>query len=83
MRKIFKEIHTPARRVFVIGWIVIAAVVAASAVLYIGAGRVFDYYSSVEISEKMLASARPASIGVCVCALCLEYRAIHKKNSSN
>lgn len=83
MRKIFKELHRPARRVFVIGWIVIAAVVAASAVLYIGAGSVFDYYSSVEISEKLLASARPVSIGVCACSLGLEYRAIRKKNSSN
>ncbi len=82
MRKIFKEIHAPARRVFVIGWLIVAAVIIVSAVLYIGAGRVFDYYSSVEISEKLLASARPASIGVCVSALSLEYCSIRKQNSS-
>ena len=82
MKKIFREIHRPARRVFVIGWLIVAAVVIVSAVLYIGAGRMFDYYFSVEISEKLLASARPVSIGVCVSAIGLEYCSIRKQNSS-
>lgn len=81
MKRIFKEIHRPARRVFVIGWLIVAAVLAASAVLYIGAGRVFDYYSSVEISEKLLASVRPLAIAVCALSLGLEYRARHSKDS--
>lgn len=82
MKEIFKGLHRPARRTFVIGWLIVAAVVAASTVLYIGAGRVFDYYSSVEISEKLLASARPVSIGVCVSALGLEYYSKRNKSST-
>lgn len=83
MKKIFKDIHRPARRVLVIGWLIVAAVLAASTVFYIGAGRAFDYYSAVEISGKLLASVRPLAIAVCASSLGLEYRAIRKKNSSN
>ena len=64
MREILKNVHRPAKCVFVIGWIVVAAVVAASTVLYIGAGEIFDYYSAVALSEKLLTSARPISVAV-------------------
>lgn len=82
MKEIFKDIHAPARRVFVIGWLIVAAVLAASTVFYIGAGRAFDYYSAVEISEKLLASVRPLAIAVCASSLGLEYRAKHSKDSA-
>lgn len=83
MKKIFATVHRPARRVFVIGWLIVAAVLAASTVLYIGAGQLFDYYSAVEISESLLASVRPISIAVCLSSLSIEYYSKRKKDSSN
>ncbi|MBQ8016420.1 MAG: hypothetical protein IJ264_09590 [Clostridia bacterium] len=83
MKEILKRIHRPARRVFIMGWSVILAVLAASTVLYIGAGSLFDYYSAVEISEGLLASVRPISVAVCVSSLGVEYYSKQKKDSSD
>lgn len=82
MKEIFRGIHRPARRAFVIGWAVVAAVLAASTVLYIGAGRIFDYYSAVSLSEALLASVRPLSIAACGVSVSLEYRSKRKKDSA-
>lgn len=81
MKEIMKSVHRPAKYVFMIGWIIIAAVVAASTVLYIGAGEAFDYYSAVALSEKLLASARPVSVVVFAASTGIEYCS-KKKNSS-
>ena len=83
MRKIFASVHRPARRVFVIGWLAVAAVVLASTVLYIGAGAAFDSYTAVDISESLLAGSRPAAVAVCVSSLLIEYRSKQKSNSSD
>lgn len=82
MKKIFCSVHRRARAVFVIGWLIVAAVVAASTVLYIGAGTVFDYYSAVDLSENLLAASRPAAVAVCVSSLSVEY-CLKRKNSSS
>ncbi len=79
MKNIFKGVHRPARRVFISGWSVVLTVLAASTVLYIGAGSLFDYYSAVEISESLLASVRPISVAVCVSSLGVEYYLRQKK----
>lgn len=83
MKKIFATVHRPARRAFVIGWLIIAVILAASTVLYIGAGTLFDYYSAVDISESLLAGVRPISIVVCISSIGLEYYSTQKKDSSN
>ncbi|MBQ4604372.1 MAG: hypothetical protein IKK63_00815 [Clostridia bacterium] len=83
MREILKNVHRPAKCVFVIGWIVVAAVVAASTVLYIGAGEIFDYYSAVALSEKLLTSARPISVAVFAASTGIEYCLKKKSNSTN
>lgn len=83
MREILKNVHRPVKCVFVIGWIVVAAVVAASTVLYIGAGEIFDYYSAVALSEKLLTSARPISVAVFVASTGIEYCLKKKSNSTN
>lgn len=44
MKKILSELHRPARRILIIGGLLTAAAVAASAFLYFGAGRLLDYY---------------------------------------
>ncbi len=81
MKEILKNVHRPAKYVFIIGWIAIAAVVITSTVLYIGAGEVFDYYSAVALSEKLLTSARPISVGVFAASTCVEYCLKKKSNS--
>ena len=83
MKEILKNVHRSAKYVFIIGWIVIVAVVAASTVLYIGAGEVFDYYSAVSMSEKLLTAARPASVAVFAASTGIEYCLKRKKDSSN
>ncbi len=78
VKKIFSQIHQPAKFAFIIGWIVVIAMLAASTVLYVGAGRAFEYYSAVDISEKLLSLVRPVCIAVCLSSLALEYRSIHR-----
>ena len=81
MKEILKNVHRPAKYVLIIGWIIIAAIIAASTVLYIGAGEVFDYYSAVNMSEKLLTSARPVSVAVFAASTGVEY-CLKKKNDS-
>jgi hypothetical protein len=83
MKEILKNVHRPAKYVFIIGWIIIAAVVAASTVLYIGAGEIFDYYSAVDLSGKLLTSARPLSVAVFAASTGVEYCSKKKSNSSD
>lgn len=81
MKKIFSQVHRPAKRAFVMGWIIVIVMLAASTILYIGAGDCFDYYAAVDISEKLLAWVRPACIAVCSCSLALEYRSLRSENT--
>ena len=67
----------------IIGWLTVAVTVAASAVLYIGAGEVFDYYSAIGISENLLALSRPIAVVVCVFSLLIEYRSKQKNTPSD
>ena len=83
MKKVFTSLHRSSRITFVAGWLIIAAVFAASTVLYIGAGQFFDYYSAVDFSEKLLASARPISVAVCASSVGIEYYFKKKKHSSD
>lgn len=79
MKKIFSQIHRPAKRAFIIGWLIIFIMLAASTVLYIGAGDLFDYYTAVDISEKLLAWVRPVAVAVCLSSVALEYFSKNKE----
>lgn len=81
MKKIFSQIHRPAKSTFVIGWIIVFAMLAASTVLYIGAGNLFDYYIAVDVSEKLLAGVRPVAVSVCLSSVALEYFSKNKEKS--
>ncbi len=83
MKEILKNVHRPAKYVFITGWIIIAVIIAASTVLYIGAGELFDYYSAVALSEKLLTSARPVSVAVFAASTGIEYCLKNKSNSTN
>lgn len=74
-------IHRNSKRFLIIGSITVALVILASTVLYIGAGRLFDYYLATDISEKLLAASRPLSVAVCVGSVGIEY--FFKKKESN
>lgn len=79
MKKIFFSLHRSSKAVLVIGAIALISVLCASTVLFVGAGRMFDYYPAVEISEKLLAGVRPMSVAVSAGSLSLEYFAKKKK----
>lgn len=74
MKNILTQINSASKNIFIIGSFAVALVVAASAVLYLGAGTFWDYYKCIVASEKLLALSRPMSVTVCVTALLLEYR---------
>ena len=80
MKKVFSQMHRCAKNVFISGWIIVFIMLTVSAVLYIGAGNLFDYYISVYISEKLLAGVRPVSVAVCLGSLALEYYSKQKEN---
>lgn len=74
MKNILMQLHISSRLIFVFGWIAVVTIVLASAVLHFGAGSLWDYYSSVALSEKLLTMSRPASVAVCSASLLTEYR---------
>lgn len=67
------KIHPGARRFLIAGTVTVIMIIIASTVLYIGAGRVFDYYLATEMSEKLLTASRPLSVTVCAGAVGIEY----------
>lgn len=81
MKNITDKIHTPAKRVLIIGFAVIALMIAVSALLYVGAGRFFDYYSVIGISEGMLSGVRPLGVFVCLGSVGAEYVSRQKESS--
>lgn len=83
MKKLLKEINRGARRTLITGGALIAAVLAASVFLYLGAGRLFDYYGAMDISEKLLASVRPLGVAVCASSLGIEYSSRRRGNPDN
>lgn len=74
MKDILSEINPISKHIFLIGFITAVLIVAASAVLYFGAGRLWDYYFCIPLSEKLLAASRPAGVSACASALLVEYR---------
>ena len=83
MKKILASVHRSARLIMISGWAAVAAIVIASAVLYIGAGEMFDYYSAIKTSENLLALSRPAAVAVCTFSLLAEYRSKQKNTPSD
>ncbi len=71
--KHLSKIHPGAKRFLIMGTITVILIIIASTVLYIGAGRLFDYYIATDISEKLLATSRPVTVAVCAGSLGLEY----------
>lgn len=79
MKNIFDKMHKPAKRVLTAGYSVIILLLAVSAFLYVGAGRFFDYYSVIGISDGLLSSVRPISVFVCLGSVGAEYIAKQKE----
>ncbi len=73
MKKVLSNIHRPARRIFFSGSAAVVLMLFASTLFYIGAGRFFDYFLSIEISEMLLEGVRPLSVAVCAGSLATEY----------
>ncbi len=78
MKEILINLHRSSRLTLLIGGAVVVFFIVASAVLYFGAGVLWDYYPSVAKSEWLLANSRPLGVCVCVTALLAEYRAVKK-----
>ena len=81
MLKIFKNLHRRTKVTVVVCWSAVILILTASAVLYIGAGGIFDYYTAVDLSEALLALCRPASVIAFLASLGCEYAAKQKNNT--
>ncbi len=81
MKNITDKIHAPAKRVLIAGFAVIAVMLSVSALLYVGAGRFFDYYSVIGISEGILNGVRPICVFVCLGSVGAEYISRQKESS--
>jgi len=80
VRKILKNLHRRTKITVAVCWSAVILMLAASTVLYIGAGGIFDYYTAVDLSESLLALCRPASVIAFLASLGSEYAAKkHKK----
>lgn len=75
MKNILFEISSLSKYIFITGFLAASLIVAASAVLYFGAGRWWDYYFCIPLCEKLLAASRPVGVSTCVSALLVEYKA--------
>ena len=73
MKSILDKVHKPAKRVLAAGYAVILLLLSVSALLYVGAGRFFDYYSVIGISDGILTGVRPISVFVCLGSVGAEY----------
>ncbi len=82
MKKLLKNADRNTKIMLIVGWTIIAVMLAVSTVFYIGAGKLFDYYSAVAISEKLLTAVRPVSVGVFAVSTGVEYYSKVKKSSS-
>lgn len=74
------KIHRNSKRFLIIGTVTVILIILASTVLYIGAGRLFDYHLATDISERLLAASRPVSVTVCIGSVGIEYF-LKKKHS--
>ncbi len=83
MKKILSRIHRPARHIFIIGAVSVTVMILISTILYIGAGRIFDYHSALGMSERLLALSRPVSVAVCAGSIGSEYFSQKKENKIN
>ena len=73
-------IHRKSKWFLAIGSAIVIIIILSSTVLYIGAGRMFDYHIATDISEKLLAASRPVSVTVCAGSFGIEYF-LKKKDS--
>lgn len=80
MKKIFTNLHRRTKYTVIFSWASVMIMLFASTLLYIGAGEIFDYYSAIAISEKLLTLCRPAAVFACLAALYSEYAAKQKKD---
>ena len=81
MKNIFSHIHRSSKIALTAGWIAVFVLLSVSAVLYVGAGRLFDYHSAVFVSEKLLETVRPVCILASIFPLAIEYFAVRKDNA--
>lgn len=79
MKSSFK-IHRNSKRFIIAGTAAVVAILLISSILHFGAGRMFDYYSATDMSEKLLSGVRPLSVAVCAGSVGIEYFFKRKDN---
>ncbi len=75
MKTIFKKLHRRTKYIVIFSWAAVLIMLFASTLLYIGAGKTFDYHSAVDASEILLTLCRPASVFACLASLISEHYA--------
>lgn len=74
MKQLIMIMHPKTQKLALAGLVLIICAVATSCVFYLGAGRVFEYYSAKDTAQVLLTASRPLCIGVCGLLLVVEHR---------
>ena len=78
MKTIFKNLHRRTKYIVVLSWAAVTIMLFSSTLLYIGAGRIFDYHFAVDLSETLLTLCRPASVFACIASIVSEHCALQQ-----
>lgn len=73
MKDLFFSIGKKSRIILIVGWGCSLLLVAASAVLFFGAGIIAEYYPAMYLCEKLLAASRPVFVLSSAISLSAEY----------
>jgi hypothetical protein len=74
MKQLLGRLSPITVKTAVFGAVLVISAVIASAVLYFGAGRNYDYFAARAASEALLNLSRPMGVIVCLAVYFAEYR---------
>lgn len=73
MKNVYQNLGIISKRIIVSGWSVSIILLISSAVIYFGAGKIFDYYPSMRLCNLLLSSSRPIFVISSIASLGAEY----------
>ena len=73
MKNTFRSLGRISKRIIISGWSASIILLISSAVIFFGAGKIFDYYPSMTLCSSLLAATRPVFVISSAASLGTEY----------
>jgi|GEM_PF-852449 len=73
MKNIFLNLGKKSKRIIISGWSLSIILLISSAVVFFGAGKIFDYYPSMALCNALLSASRPVFVISSIASLGVEY----------